>query len=79
MGSAPNQPSPDAFSHGSANATAAGTKYASKARDMNGHATGPNGIEDDESDLYENADGEEENTDLYQPGDEDEDGDVAME
>ncbi len=50
---------------------------ASKSHDMNGHAKGPNGIEDEESDSYENGDGDEEDTDLYQPGDGD--GDVEME
>jgi mitochondrial fusion and transport protein UGO1 len=34
VGSAPSQPNPNPFSQGSANGTAAGTKYASKARDI---------------------------------------------
>ena len=54
-------------------------REASKAQDMNGHAKGPNGIEDEVSDVYENGDGDQEDTDLHQPGDEDEDGDVEME
>jgi nuclear pore complex protein Nup133 len=54
-------------------------REASKARDMNGHAKGPNGVEDDESDLYENGDGDAGDIDLYRPGDGDEDGDVEME